>query len=117
MYKKKLNRLTESFSQIDQKSFIQTLNALIRMYGITDLTKDSGINRISLWRYMRGEQDIKVTSFAKLMKTLGIVVHFEAGDDLRRAIHYLRWQKANNADLELVFGDGKNPKGETDDLM
>ena len=66
MEKKELQLLSKNFLKEDMSAFTENLSSLIRIYGISELAQDAGFNRISLWRYMKGEQDIKLATFAKI---------------------------------------------------
>lgn len=91
--KPSMDQLTEDFQHADMAAFRETLNPLIRIYGISDLALDSDFNRISLWRYMKGEQDIKLTSFAAMMKALGIRVRFETDPKTAKMLRFLKLQR------------------------
>ena len=88
-----VNQLTKAFQNCDIEAFRETLGYLIRCYGIQDLAIDAGFNRISLWRYMNGGQDIKLSSFFSILKVLGIKLQFEAEPQQDRLSHFLKLQR------------------------
>lgn len=88
-----MDQLTKDFQHGDMAAFREALNPLIRIYGISDLALDSDFNRISLWRYMKGEQDIKLTNFAAMMKALGIRVRFETDPKTTKMLRFLKLQR------------------------
>ena len=101
MEKKELQLLSKNFLKEDMSAFTENLSSLIRIYGISELAQDAGFNRISLWRYMKGEPDIKLATFAKILKALGIRVTFESDAQLDKVLRFLRWQKRRISPEEL----------------
>ena len=114
MTKTDLKQLSKNFLTEDSESFRETFSELIRTYGIKDLARDTGFNRISLWRYMNGGQDIRLATFISILRVLGISVTFHADDADGRMVEYRRLQKKMQA-LEASIRAGM-PDGKTESI-
>lgn len=115
MSKTQLKQLSEDFCSENPAVFTETFSDLIRMYGIADLAREADFNRISLWRYMKGEQDLKLATFIKMLKVLGISVTFHADADTGKMLRFLKWQKKLRASEEYEqFEKERKTKSKTE---
>lgn len=95
-------KLSEDFLSEDPAAFIKHMSYIIRYYGLSNLARNAGFNRISIWRWMNGKQDIKLSSFIKILRVLGFSVSFRPNASAARAMRFfLRWQEHQHI-LELI---------------
>lgn len=95
-----LKQLSKDFKKEDSSAFHETLTSLIRLYGVSELARDAHFNRISLWRFMRGEQDIKLATFMKILKVLGISVTFHSDSQTNKVLDFLKWKNLRLKEFE-----------------
>ena len=85
--------LNSTFRQGDTQAFMQTLNELINAYGISQLAKQSDIDRVTLWRFIRGERIPRIDTLQKILENLGIKTQFSVEKSGKPLIDYINWKK------------------------
>lgn len=68
--------LTASFESGDQNEFIQALNIVARARGMTQLAKDTGLPRESLYKTLSGSSKPRFDTIAKISSALGLNISF-----------------------------------------
>lgn len=68
--------LTESFASGDQEELIQALNTVARARGMTDLAKQVGMPRESLYKTLSGTSKPRFETIAKILSALGLNIAF-----------------------------------------
>ena len=68
--------MTEAFSSAESADFMSSISELMKVYGIVNLSRDTGIDRITLWRFMRGDRLPRLDTLQKILTALGIKVQF-----------------------------------------
>ena len=58
-------QLTKSFAEDDQTQFLTILTQLASAYGLTNLSRDTGIDRVSIWKYLKGQTGIRTEALKK----------------------------------------------------
>ena len=64
--------LLECYQDDDPQLFIAALGQLAKHYGMTEVAKETGLNRESLYRTFNGKTDPKWTTIKKLIDVLGV---------------------------------------------
>ncbi len=64
--------LSECFKEDDPQLFINALGHLARHHGMTDVAKESGLNRESLYKVFNGKTQPKWDTIHRLMKVLHV---------------------------------------------
>ena len=90
--------LNNTFRQGDTQAFMQTLNELINAYGISQLAKQSDIDRVTLWRFIRGERIPRIDTLQKILENLGIKTQFSVEKSGKPLIDYINWKKQKEAE-------------------
>lgn len=90
--------LNNTFRQGDTQAFMQTLNELINAYGISQLAKQSDIDRVTLWRFIRGERIPRIDTLQKILENLGIKTQFSVEKSGKPLIAYINWKKQKEAE-------------------
>lgn len=68
--------LTLSFESGDQDELIEALNTVARARGMTQLAKDTGVARESLYKTLSGESKPRFETIAKIADALGLSITF-----------------------------------------
>lgn len=68
--------LTASFESGNQEEFIQALNTVARARGMTQLAKDTGLPRESLYKTLSGNSKPRFDTIAKISSALGLSISF-----------------------------------------
>ena len=89
--------LNNTFRQGDTQAFMQALNELINAYGISQLAKQSDIDRVTLWRFIRGERIPRIDTLQKILENLGIKTQFSVEKSGKPLIDYINWKKQKEA--------------------
>ena len=90
--------LNNTFRQGDTQAFMQTLNELINAYGISQLAKQSDIDRVTLWRFIRGERIPRIDTLQKILENLGIKTQFSVEKSGKPLIDYINLKKQKEAE-------------------
>lgn len=64
--------LFECYQDDDPQVFITALGQLAKHHGMTNVAKETGLNRESLYRTFNGKTDPKWTTITKVLNVLGI---------------------------------------------
>ncbi len=64
--------LSECFKEDDPQLFINALGHLARHHGMTDVARESGLNRESLYKVFNGKTQPKWDTIHRLMKVLHV---------------------------------------------
>lgn len=67
--------ITETFAQTEASAFMAFIAELMETYDVMNLSKETGIDRVTLWRFMRGDRLPRLDTFQKILSVLGIKVH------------------------------------------
>lgn len=68
--------LTESFKNGDQAEFLAALNNVARARGMTQLAKETGLPRESLYKTLSGVSKPRFETIAKISSALGLKISF-----------------------------------------
>ncbi|MDD7544842.1 addiction module antidote protein [Actinobacillus porcinus] len=68
--------LTETFATGTQEEFIQALSTVARARGMTQLAKDTGLPRESLYKTLSGASKPRFDTIAKISSALGLNIAF-----------------------------------------
>lgn len=83
----------EYFAQTGPEDFMAGLGELMEAYGVMNLSKETGIDRVTLWRFMRGDRLPRLDTFQKILAALGIRVQFRLENRMKGFHEYVRWKK------------------------
>ena len=85
--------ITKAFANPESKDFMSLIADLMESYGVMNLSKETGIDRVTLWRFMRGDRLPRLDTFQKILATLGIKVQFSFEDRMQNFLEYTYWRK------------------------
>ncbi len=85
--------ITETFAQPEPTEFMAFIADLIESYGVMNLSKETGIDRVTLWRFMRGDRLPRLDTLQKILSTLGIKVQFSFDKRMQHFLEYTYWRK------------------------
>ena len=85
--------MTEAFSSAESADFMSSISELMKVYGIVNLSRDTGIDRITLWRFMRGDRLPRLDTLQKILTALGIKVQFSFEGRMKNFIEYTYWRR------------------------
>ncbi len=94
--------ITETFAQSETTGFMASIAELMEAYGVMNLSKETGIDRVTLWRFMRGDRLPRLDSLQKILTTLGIKVQFSFENRMKNFIEYTYWRKQWEAENRQV---------------
>ena len=72
------SRLSDAFASSDKEDFLQLLEEVVHAYGPSELSRNSGINRVTLYRYLKGQATLRLDTFEKILAQLGLTIKFIA---------------------------------------
>jgi probable addiction module antidote protein len=64
--------LTDAFSEGDPAYIAHALGVVARARGMTQVAKDAGVSRESLYRALSGQGDPKLSTFMGVLRSLGL---------------------------------------------
>lgn len=70
--------LHESSENATPEEFIHALNTAARAKGMTEVAKQAGVTRASLYKSLSVDGDPKFSTIMKVIKALGLKLHIEA---------------------------------------
>ena len=85
--------MTEAFSSAESADFMSSIAELMEAYGVTNLAKETGIDRVTLWRFMRGDRLPRLDTLQKILTALGIKVQFSFEGRMKNFIEYTYWRR------------------------
>lgn len=85
--------ITENFAKPGVSGFMSVLAELMDSYGVVNLAKETGIDRVTLWRFMRGDRLPRLDNLQKILDALGIKVQFSFDDRMKEFLEYSYWKK------------------------
>lgn len=107
--------ITETFAQTEASAFMAFIAELIETYGVMNLSKETGIDRVTLWRFMRGDRLPRLDTFQKILSVLGIKVQFSFEKRMQHFLEYTYWRKQwetehrNSIGKQKANGSGAHP--------
>ncbi len=99
--------ITRAFAQPESKDFMSLIADLIESYGVMNLSKETGIDRVTLWRFMRGDRLPRLDTLQKILTVLGIKVQFSFEDRMQNFLEYTYWRKQWEAENHSSNGSHK----------
>ncbi len=72
------SRLSDAFASSDKEDFLQLLEEVVHACGPSELSRNSGINRVTLYRYLKGQATLRLDTFEKILAQLGLTIKFIA---------------------------------------
>lgn len=85
--------ITETFAQPEPSAFMAFIAELMESYGVMKLSKETGIDRVTLWRFMRGDRLPRLDTLQKILSVLGIKVQFSFEKRMQHFLEYTYWRK------------------------
>ena len=85
--------ITRAFAQPQARDFMSLIAVLMESYGVMNLSKETGIARVTLWRFMRGDRLPRLDTLQKILSVLGIKVQFSFEDRMRNFLEYSYWRR------------------------
>ena len=85
--------ITETFAQSEPTDFMSSIAELMEAYGVMNLAKETGIDRVTLWRFMRGDRLPRLDTLQKILTALGIKVQFSFEGRMKNFIEYTYWRR------------------------
>ena len=85
--------ITETFAQPEPTGFMSSLAELMEAYGVMNLSKETGIDRVTLWRFMRGDRLPRLDTLQKILTALGIKVQFSFEGRMKNFLEYSYWRR------------------------
>lgn len=85
--------ITETFARSEPTGFMTFISDLMESYGLKKLAMETGIDRVTLWRFMRGERLPRLDTLQKILTALGIKVHFTFEKRMENFVEYTYWRK------------------------
>lgn len=67
-----LSFLKDCLDDDDPNTFVEALGLLVKKHGVTEVARDSGLNRESLYKVINGTSKPKWDTVFKLLKTLNL---------------------------------------------
>ncbi len=100
--------LNTHFKAGNIQAFMQIINKLISAYGVTHFSKISGIDRVTLWRFMKGDRLPRVDIFRKILEELGIQVQFSFDERMLKFVEYMHSKQQWECELKKHSGSAKS---------
>ncbi len=79
------SKLSDAFASSDKAAFLQLLEDVVHAYGPSELSRNAGINRVTLYRYLKGQATLRLDTFEKILAQLGLTIKFVASSPKKRA--------------------------------
>lgn len=86
-------RITRAFAQPHARDFMSLIAMLMETYGVMNLSKATGIDRVTLWRFMRGDRLPRLDTLQKILSVLGIKVQFSFEERMKNFLEYTYWRR------------------------
>lgn len=99
--------ITETFAQTEASAFMAFIAELMETYGVMNLSKETGIDRVTLWRFMRGDRLPRLDTFQKILSVLGIKVQFSFEKRMQHFLEYTYWRKQWESEHRNSIGKQK----------
>ena len=99
--------ITETFAQPEPSGFMAFIADLMESYGVMNLSKETGIDRVTLWRFMRGDRLPRLDTLQKILSVLGIKVQFSFEKRMQHFLEYTYWRKQWETENRSSIGNHK----------
>lgn len=113
--KKQLSeQLTKSFAEDDQTQFLAILTQLASAYGLMNLSRDTGINRVSIWKYLKGQTGIRTEALKKILKALGLQLKVTVSPQMTKYPRTIEWYEKFGHAAMLLKQEKDTKSGQQD---
>lgn len=103
--------ITETFAQPEPSGFMAFIADLMESYGVMNLSKETGIDRVTLWRFMRGDRLPRLDTLQKILSVLGIKVQFSFEERMQNFLEYTYWRKQWEVESRNSSTSSHQPSG------
>ena len=103
--------ITRAFAQPQAKDFMSLIAGLMESYGVMNLSKETGIDRVTLWRFMRGDRLPRLDTLQKILSVLGIKVQFSFEERMQNFLEYTYWRKQWEVESRNSSTSSHQPSG------